>query len=52
VAAWEEQFLRFMREQMPEVRNTLRKDKKLSKDLEEQLKKAIEYFHPQFKKPE
>jgi hypothetical protein len=30
VAAWEEQFLRFMREQKPEVRTTLMKEKRLT----------------------
>jgi F-type H+-transporting ATPase subunit alpha len=51
VAAWEAQFLQFMHEQMPEVRTALVKERKLTKDLEEQLKKAIDYFQPQFKKP-
>jgi F-type H+-transporting ATPase subunit alpha len=51
VAAWESQFLTFMRDQMPEVRNALMKERKLSKDIEEKLKKALEYFAPQFKKP-
>jgi F-type H+-transporting ATPase subunit alpha len=49
VAAWEEQFLRFMREQKPEVRNALLKERKFTPALEEQLKKAIEFFQPQFK---
>jgi hypothetical protein len=40
-----------MHEQMPEVRTALVKERKLTKDLEEQLKKAIDYFQPQFKKP-
>jgi F-type H+-transporting ATPase subunit alpha len=51
VAAWEEQFLRFMREQKPEVRNALIKEKKLTDTIERQLKEAIEYFQPQFKAP-
>src|SRR5512145_3034245 len=34
VAVWEEQFLRFMKEQMPEVRNQLIKERKLSGELE------------------
>jgi len=49
VAAWQDQFLAFMREQKPEIRNELAKDKKLSKDLESKLKAAIEAFQPQFK---
>jgi hypothetical protein len=40
-----------MREQKAEVRNTLRKDRKLSSALEEQLKAAIVAFQPQFKPP-
>lgn len=49
VSAWEEQFLRFMREQRAEVRNLLMKERKLSPAFEEQFKKAIEDFGPQFK---
>lgn len=49
VAAWEDQFLKFMREQKPEVRNLLVKEKKLTAEVEKQLKVAIEYFVPQFK---
>ena len=49
VRDWEEQFARFMREQMPEVREKLAKEKALSKELTEELKKAIEAFQPQFK---
>src|SRR5437879_2128953 len=52
VAAWEQQFLAFMREQRTEIRNRLAKDRKLSKELEEELKKAIEFFQPQFKAPQ
>jgi F-type H+-transporting ATPase subunit alpha len=51
VAAWEEQFLRYMREQKPEVRNLLINLKKLTPQVEEQLKAAIEFFQPQFKPP-
>jgi F-type H+-transporting ATPase subunit alpha len=51
VAAWEEQFLRFMREQKQEVRNRLVRDRKLSPELESQLKAAIEFFQPQFQPP-
>jgi F-type H+/Na+-transporting ATPase subunit alpha len=51
VAVWEEQFLRFMREQKNDVRERLKKDRKFSPELEEQLKKAIEAFLPQYKAP-
>jgi F-type H+/Na+-transporting ATPase subunit alpha len=51
VAAWEEQFLRFMREQRSNVRNALMQEKKLTPALEEQLKTAIGEFQPQFKPP-
>src|SRR5207244_10282206 len=32
VSAWEEQFLRFMREQKPDVRNRVLKERKLTKE--------------------
>ena len=51
VAAWEEQFLLFMREQQPQVRNTLMKERKLTPAFEQQLKAAIASFQPQFKAP-
>jgi F-type H+-transporting ATPase subunit alpha len=49
VAAWEEQFLRYMREQKADVRNELLKTKKLSGDLEKKLVAAITSFQGQFK---
>ena len=49
VSAWEEQFLRYMREQKPEVLNTLVKERKFTPQLEKQLTAAIEAFQPQFK---
>src|SRR5262245_48445617 len=49
VADWQDQFLAYMREQRPETRNKLAKDKKFSKDLETELKQAIGDFQPQFK---
>jgi F-type H+-transporting ATPase subunit alpha len=49
VAAWEDQFLRFMREQKSEVRNALVKGRKLTPDIEKQLSDAIAFFQPQFK---
>jgi F-type H+-transporting ATPase subunit alpha len=51
VAAWEEQFLRFMREQRPQVRDTLVQQKKLTPDLEKQLVAALQAFGAQFKAP-
>jgi F-type H+-transporting ATPase subunit alpha len=51
VAAWEEQFLRFMREQRNDVRNMLVKERKLNATIEGALNKAIETFQPQFKAP-
>jgi F-type H+-transporting ATPase subunit alpha len=49
VAAWEEQFLRFMREQKSDVRTALSKERKFNDALEKQLSAAIEAFQPQFK---
>jgi len=51
VPEWERQFVVFMREQKPEVRNTLVKERKLSKELEASLRSAIEAFQPQYKAP-
>jgi F-type H+-transporting ATPase subunit alpha len=49
VRAWEEQFLRYMRERQPEVGNAIRKERKLSKEVEQQLTAAITNFQAQFK---
>jgi len=49
VQAWEEQFLRFMREQRSDLRNALMKERKLSPALEKQIRDAITGFQPQFK---
>jgi F-type H+-transporting ATPase subunit alpha len=49
VAAWEKQFRAFMKEQQPDVRNSLVKEKKMTKEIEAGLKAAIEFFIPQFK---
>jgi F-type H+-transporting ATPase subunit alpha len=51
VAAWEDQFLRYMREQKSDIRNTLIKERKLTPAIEEQLKAAIAAFQPQFRAP-
>jgi F-type H+-transporting ATPase subunit alpha len=52
VAAWEEQFLHFMHEQRPDVRNTLIKQRAFTPALEKQLAAAIEAFQQQFRLPE
>jgi F-type H+-transporting ATPase subunit alpha len=49
VLRWQDQFLRYVREQRPEIRNALMKERKLTPALEEQLKSAIDGFQPQFK---
>ncbi|MCZ2341317.1 MAG: hypothetical protein LC104_05905 [Bacteroidales bacterium] len=49
VRAWEEQFLKFMKEQKPEVRDALVKEKKITPAIEEQLKAALTMFNQQFK---
>jgi F-type H+-transporting ATPase subunit alpha len=56
VAAWEEQFLRFMREQKPEVRQLVMKPGAFKKDKDgkpyiPELDAAIEFFQPQFNAP-
>ncbi|HWG43627.1 MAG TPA: F0F1 ATP synthase subunit alpha [Gemmataceae bacterium] len=49
VRAWEEQFLRFISERQPQVRSALQKERKLTKDIEQQLIAAITNFQAQFK---
>ncbi|MFM7539923.1 MAG: hypothetical protein ACKO9Z_09720 [Planctomycetota bacterium] len=49
VSAWEEQFLRFMREQKPVVRDTLAKQKKLTPELQKQIEESIGQFVLQFR---
>jgi F-type H+/Na+-transporting ATPase subunit alpha len=49
VAAWEEQFLKFMHSQRRDVVDALTKAKELNKDIEAKLKDAITAFGPQFK---
>jgi F-type H+-transporting ATPase subunit alpha len=49
VAAWEEQFLRYMHEQKSDVRTALQKERKLTKEIEEHLVSAIQGFQAQFK---
>jgi F-type H+-transporting ATPase subunit alpha len=51
VAAWEEQFLNFMREQKSAIHTALQKERKLSPALEQQLVAAIQAFQGQFRPP-
>ena len=51
VKAWEDQFLKFMKEQKPEVRALLAKEKKMTDEVLAQLNAAIKDFQPQFKAP-
>jgi F-type H+-transporting ATPase subunit alpha len=50
VAAWEVQFLTFMREQAADVRSRLAKDRKINAENEKMLQEAIKRFLPQYKK--
>jgi F-type H+-transporting ATPase subunit alpha len=49
VRAWEEQFLKFMKDQMPEARALLAKEKKMTDDVVKALDGAIAAFQPQFR---
>ncbi len=49
VKAWEEQFLKFMKEQKPETRALLAQQKKITDDVAKALDEAIAAFGPQFK---
>jgi F-type H+-transporting ATPase subunit alpha len=49
VKDWEKQFLRFMKEQRPEVRNELLKSRKMTDDITKKLTAAINDFQGQFK---
>jgi F-type H+-transporting ATPase subunit alpha len=54
VAAWEEQFLRFMKEQKADVREMVVKgsrEKKFPKEVADKLTEAIKTFQSQFKPP-
>ena len=48
VRAWEEQFLTFMRDQMPEVRELLAKERKITDQVAQKLDAAIAAFQPQY----
>ncbi len=49
VAACESQFLHFMKEQRPYVRDQLVRDKNLSPELEQKIRAALDAFVPQFR---
>ncbi|HEY1189255.1 MAG TPA: F0F1 ATP synthase subunit alpha [Gemmata sp.] len=49
VKDWEDQFLKFMKEQKPETRALLAKEKKMSDEVTKALNTAIAEFQPQFK---
>ena len=49
VQACETQFLRYFKEQTPEIRNGILKEKKLTPDLAKGLEKAIKDFGHQFR---
>jgi F-type H+-transporting ATPase subunit alpha len=49
VKAWEKQFLTFTKAQFPQVGDSIRTSKALSKDMEADLKRAIEQFSKEFK---
>jgi F-type H+-transporting ATPase subunit alpha len=51
VQEWEKQFLRFVKEQRPDVRNALLKERKMTPEIEKQIVEAITAFQPQFRKP-
>jgi F-type H+/Na+-transporting ATPase subunit alpha len=48
---WEKGFLEFMAAQFPQVGDKIRTEKALSKDLEAELKRAIERYNATRKKP-
>jgi F-type H+-transporting ATPase subunit alpha len=49
VKAWEDQFLKFMKEQKPQVRALLAKEKAMTDEVVKQLDAAIAEFQPQFR---
>jgi F-type H+-transporting ATPase subunit alpha len=49
VKAWEKQFLAFVKEQMPEVRQLLADKKDITPDVEKALMEAIDAFNKQYK---
>jgi F-type H+-transporting ATPase subunit alpha len=49
VRLWEEQFLKFMKEQKPEVRQLLARERRMTDEVVRQLDAAIAEFQPQFR---
>jgi F-type H+-transporting ATPase subunit alpha len=49
VKAWEKGFLGFVKSQFPQVSDSIRTTKAISKDIEADLKRAIEQFSKEFK---
>jgi F-type H+-transporting ATPase subunit alpha len=49
VRAWEEQYLRFMHDRHSDVINALRKERKITKEIEQQLSSAITAFQSQYR---
>ena len=49
VLPWQDEFLLFIKDRRPQVREALIKQRKLTPEIEAQLKAAIEAFQPQFK---
>ena len=49
VRTWEAQFLNFMKEQHPEVRELIGKTREITPEVEKQLNASIEFFNKQFK---
>jgi F-type H+-transporting ATPase subunit alpha len=51
VQAWEQQFLKFVRDYKPAVREAILKSRKITPETEKLLNEAIAAFAPTFKKP-
>jgi F-type H+-transporting ATPase subunit alpha len=51
VQAWEQQFLKYMREMKSSVREALLKERKITPDIDKHLTEAVNTFQPLFKKP-
>jgi F-type H+/Na+-transporting ATPase subunit alpha len=49
VKAWEDQFTKFMKEQKPEVRALLAKERKMTDEVVKKLDEALAAFGPQFR---
>ncbi len=51
VPGWEQQFLAFLLEQKPELRDAIRSARKLTDELQEQLRDALQLFQGQYQPP-